>query len=132
MDDDRLPRPSDPVSAETLDTVLRFHEAWNDHDVGRLTACITGDSVFENTFPAPDGERFQGREAVGAFWTRFFQGSPQAHIDIEEIFACGDRCTMRWRFAWVAGDGIEGHIRGVDVFRVRAGKVAEKLSYVKG
>ncbi|MBS1243923.1 MAG: hypothetical protein H6R41_460, partial [Deltaproteobacteria bacterium] len=24
------------------------------------------------------------------------------------------------------------HIRGVDVFRVRDGKVAEKLSYVKG
>ncbi len=26
----------------------------------------------------------------------------------------------------------EGHVRGVDVFRVRDGKVAEKLSYVKG
>jgi hypothetical protein len=25
-----------------------------------------------------------------------------------------------------------GHVRGVDVFRVRGGKVAEKLSYVKG
>ena len=29
-------------------------------------------------------------------------------------------------------DGMPGHIRGVDVFRVRGGKVAEKLSYVKG
>jgi hypothetical protein len=25
-----------------------------------------------------------------------------------------------------------GHVRGVDVLRVRGGKVAEKLSYVKG
>ena len=29
-------------------------------------------------------------------------------------------------------DGTPGHVRGVDVFRVRDGKVAEKLSYVKG
>ena len=34
---------------------------------------------------------------------------------------------QRWRYEW---DG--GHVRGVDVFRVRDGKVAEKLSYVKG
>jgi hypothetical protein len=35
--------------------------------------------------------------------------------------------VVRWRYAW--GDG---HVRGVDVFRVRGGLVAEKLSYVKG
>jgi hypothetical protein len=28
--------------------------------------------------------------------------------------------------------GNAGHVRGVDAFRVRDGKVAEKLSYVKG
>jgi hypothetical protein len=39
----------------------------------------------------------------------------------------GDRAAVRWRFDW--GDG---YIRGVDLFKVRDGKVAEKLSYVKG
>jgi hypothetical protein len=34
---------------------------------------------------------------------------------------------VRWRYRW---DG--GHVRGVDVFRVRDGRVAEKCSYVKG
>ena len=29
-------------------------------------------------------------------------------------------------------DGSAGHVRGVDVLRVRDGKVVEKLSYVKG
>jgi ketosteroid isomerase-like protein len=29
-------------------------------------------------------------------------------------------------------DGQPWHLRGVDVFRVRDGKVAEKLAYVKG
>jgi len=32
----------------------------------------------------------------------------------------------------VGKDGAPVHIRGVDLFRVRDGKVAEKLSYVKG
>jgi len=32
----------------------------------------------------------------------------------------------------VDADGKPGHVRGVDVFRVREGKVAEKLAYVKG
>jgi hypothetical protein len=29
-------------------------------------------------------------------------------------------------------DGSAQHLRGVDVFRVRDGKVSEKLAYVKG
>jgi hypothetical protein len=33
---------------------------------------------------------------------------------------------------WADGNGQPGHVRGVDLFRVRDGKVAEKLSYVKG
>ena len=44
----------------------------------------------------------------------------------------GDRGVLRWRFDWVAPDGSPGHVRGVDVVRLRDGKVCEKLSYVKG
>jgi hypothetical protein len=36
---------------------------------------------------------------------------------------------VRWVFHW---DTKGGHVRGVDVMRVRGGKVAEKLAYVKG
>ena len=43
----------------------------------------------------------------------------------------GDRVVARWRFTW-GESGSGGHVRGVDLFRVRDGKVAEKLSYVKG
>jgi len=35
-------------------------------------------------------------------------------------------------YRWENADGTRGHIRGVDLFRVQDGKVAEKLSYVKG
>jgi len=48
------------------------------------------------------------------------------------MFACGEQCVVRWRYRWVEPDGQSGHIRGVDVLRVREGQVAEKFSYVKG
>jgi ketosteroid isomerase-like protein len=68
---------------------------------------------------------------VRAFWEAFFQRSPQARFETEELFACGERCVVRWTYHWTR-DGRPGHVRGVDVFRVRDGRVAEKLSYVKG
>jgi hypothetical protein len=48
------------------------------------------------------------------------------------MFAAGARCVVRWRYGWQGPDGAPGHVRGVDVLRVRDGKVVEKLSYVKG
>ena len=110
------------------ETVVRaFGDALNAHDIDAVMALMTDDCVFENTSPFPDGERFTGQEAVRDFWTAFLRDSPRAHFDLEELIACGDRCVTRWRYDW--GDG---HLRGVDLFRVRDGKVAEKLSYVKG
>jgi ketosteroid isomerase-like protein len=95
-------------------------------------ALITDDCVFENTYPPPDGERFEGREAVRLAWEAFFRSSPHATFDGEELFACGDRVVVRWRYRWVQANGEAGHVRGVDLMRVRDGKVSEKLAYVKG
>jgi ketosteroid isomerase-like protein len=114
-----------------IEAVLRLNEAVNRHDVDAVMDAMTGDCVFENTRPAPNGERFEGRDAVRRFWESFFERSPQARFVAEEMFAAGDRCVVRWKYDWVR-EGKPGHIRGVDVFRVRDGKIAEKLSYVKG
>jgi predicted SnoaL-like aldol condensation-catalyzing enzyme len=64
-------------------------------------------------------------------WEEFFRRSPQARFETEEIFAVADRCVVRWVYHWV-GEEKPGHVRGVDLFRVRDGRVAEKLFYVKG
>ena len=119
------------MSQATLDVVNRFNDAFGRHDVDGVMALMTEDCVFENTRPAPDGTRIEGQQAVRAFWEQFFRGSPQARFESEDVFAAGDRCVVRWVYSWVKESG-SGHVRGVDVFRVRDGKVAEKLSYVKG
>jgi ketosteroid isomerase-like protein len=126
------PAVQDPATAATIDTVNRFNDAFNRHDVDAVMALMTDDVVFENTSPSPDGERYAGQAAVRGFWERFFASSPKAHFETENMFAGGDRCSVRWLYTWVAKDGNQGHVRGIDAFRVRDGKVAEKLSYVKG
>ncbi len=107
--------------------VLQFNEAFNRHDVTGMMKLMSDDCLFENTAPAPDGTIYSGKDAVTQFWQDFFRESPQAHIDIEEIFGMGNRCIMRWKYSWG-----EGHVRGVDIFKVEEGLITEKLSYVKG
>jgi ketosteroid isomerase-like protein len=113
-------------------TVLDFNEAFNRHDVPSMMQLMSDDCRFEGTTPAPDGTMYLGKEAVTRFWQDFFRGSPQAHIDIEEVFSLGERCVMGWNYSWVDAAGQKGHARGVDVFRVRDNVILEKLSYVKG
>ena len=121
----------DPQTAATRDAVDRFNEAFNRHDVPGIMAMMTADCRFENTRPPPDGERIDGDERMRAFWEATFIRSPQARFEAEEVFAFGDRCVVRWVYHWVR-DGKLGHVRGVDIFRVKDGLVFEKLSYVKG
>jgi ketosteroid isomerase-like protein len=125
------PDPTATAPASTLGVITRFNEACNRHEVDAIMRAMTDDCIFESTRPVPDGARLTGQQAVRAFWEAFFERSPQAHFTTEEMFAAGDRCVVRWRYDWVR-EGEAGHVRGVDLFRVREGKVAEKLSYVKG
>lgn len=125
-----------PVRLSKYESAMRvalaFNEAFNRHDVDGMMALMSEDCVFENTTPAPDGSRYEGKKVVRLFWQEFFRASPEAHIKIEEIFSAGDRCIMRWKYTWVDSGGGEGHVRGVDIFRVRDDLIHEKLSYVKG
>ncbi len=113
-------------------TVLAFNEAFNRHDVTGMMAQMSEDCVFENTTPSPDGTVIAGKEAVTQFWQEFFHQSPQAHIEVEEIFGMGNRCVMRWSYTWVEANGEKGHVRGVDIFQVKSNLISQKLSYVKG
>lgn len=115
----------------SIRVVLAFNETFNRHDVAGMMQLTSEDCVFEDTNPAPDGALYAGKAAVTQYWQDFFRQSPQAHIEIEEIFSAGLRCIMRWKYEWETA-GEKGHVRGVDIFRVEEGLISEKLSYVKG
>lgn len=115
----------------TRAAVDRFNDAFNAHDVDAVMAAMTADCVFESTSP-PFGDRHEGQAAVRKAWEEFFAASPTAHFDAEDVITTGERCVVQWRYTWQNDDGTQAQIRGVDVIRVRDGKVAEKFAYVKG
>jgi uncharacterized protein (TIGR03086 family) len=122
----------DPRWGRNHVALARFSAAFGSGDVDAIMALTSDDCVFEATGPAPDGVRHEGAEAVRAVWVELFGETSQPAFTEEESFVAGDRGVLRWRFDWADGDGSPGHVRGVDVLRLRDGLVCEKLSYVKG
>ena len=53
--------------------------------------------------------------------------SAGAVFETESELFTDDRAVVCWRYDWGSG-----HVRGLDLFVVRDGLVAEKRSYVKG
>jgi ketosteroid isomerase-like protein len=121
----------DALAQTTRMVIDRFNEAFNKHDADALAAWLTDDTVFEDTSPAPDGQRIEGKAAVVAFWRGWFVRNPDAVFEAEDVIVSGDRAVVRWIYRKVR-NGQPWHVRGVDVFTVRDGKVAAKLAYVKG
>ena len=111
--------------------IERFNAAFNRHDTEAVAALLTDDTVFEDTSPAPDGKRLEGKTAVVEFWRGWFARNPDARFETEEMIVSGNRAVVRWVYHKVR-NGQPWHLRGVDVFAVREGKVAAKLAYVKG
>ena len=114
------------------DVLSRFAAAWEAWDLDAIMACMSDDAVFESTGPAPDGQRIEGAAQIRSTWQEMFDTTGDPVFRFEESFVADDRGTARWVFSWRNPDGSAGHVRGVDVLRVRDGLVLEKLSYVKG
>ena len=107
------------------EVVSRFNAAWAAHDLPGALALMSEDCVFESTAP-PDGERSTGPEAISAAWTPIFEDSA-SQFTVDATIEAGHHVVQLWRYDWA-----DGHIRGVDVFAVTAGKITQKLAYVKG
>ena len=129
MSSSTLPQQNSEHS--TLAVIERFNEAFNHHDTDLLASLLTDDTVFEDTSPPPDGKRVEGKIDVVAYWLGWFTRNPDAQFTTEEMIVTGDRAIVRWVYHKMR-QGQPWHLRGVDVFTVRDGKVAAKLAYVKG
>jgi ketosteroid isomerase-like protein len=115
----------------TRTTIDNFNEVFNRHDADGMAALLTDDTVFEDTSPAPDGRRIEGKAAVVEFWRGWFVRNSEARFEAEEVIVSGNRAVVRWVYHKMR-NGQPWHLRGVDIFTVRDGKVAAKLAYVKG
>ncbi|MQX49402.1 nuclear transport factor 2 family protein [Sinorhizobium medicae] len=113
----------------TREIVERFNNAFEKHRPEDLDDLIGENYVLENTAPAPDGARYEGREACLAFW-KGIASSADLVFKAEDISVMGDRGIIRWQLRWSEREA--DRIRGVNLMRVRDGKIIEGLGYVKG
>ena len=115
--------------SNTAEVLRRFNQVFLAHDPAALDELVAEDCVIENTQPAPDGSRHVGREACVALWTAI-AAAQGTWFEPEDLSVLGDRGIILWRFHW--GPGRESSLRGVNLMRVRDGRIVEALGYVKG
>jgi hypothetical protein len=117
-----------PRSRATQAILERFNQVFLSHDPAALFDLVADDCIIENTQPAPDGSRHEGKAACIALWTHIAT-MPRAHFEPEAIIARGDRGEIRWRLVW--GPDHASSVRGVNLMRVCDGCIVEALGYVK-
>jgi ketosteroid isomerase-like protein len=112
----------------TAEIIDRFNHAFVNHDPTALNDLIAADCVMEAIQPAPDGARYQGREACLTFWKALAEDR-STQFETEDVVVSGEHATIRWRYRF--GDAPADSVRGVNLMRIRDGQIAEALGYSK-
>ncbi len=123
-----LPPSPSPLDHATAEILQRFNQVFLSHDPRELDELVADDCVIENTTPAPDGARHCGRDACVALWTQIAT-APGTYFVPEEVIALGDRGIILWRYHW--GEDRASSVRGVNLMRLREGRIVEAQGYVK-
>jgi ketosteroid isomerase-like protein len=113
------------TTREVLDL---YNDAFRLHDPGLLADLIADDCVIEDTSPPPDGARREGGRACLARWSELAENHALSFTpETAEIH--GDLAVQPWALQW--GDGEQGRVRGVNLIRIRDGRIVEARGYVK-
>ena len=110
------------------DVIDRYNEAFRLHDPTLLAGLISDDCVIEDTSPAPAGARREGGKACLARWSEL-AGDAALDSSPEPADILGDLAGAPWVLRW--GGGENDWVRGVNLIRVRDGKIVEARGYLK-
>ena len=110
---------------DTAAVIDQYNAAFLERAPEKLVTLIADDCVMEGTGPAPDGNRWTGYDECLAGW-QGLATDPSIRFEVEHVDVDGDRAVIRWRVT-----GAQNY-RGVNLMRVRDGKIVEALGYGKG
>jgi ketosteroid isomerase-like protein len=113
------------TTREVLDL---YNDAFRLHDPGLLDDLVADDCVIEDTGPTPDGARREGGPACLARWSEL-AGNRALRFTPEAAEVHGDLAVQPWVLQW--GDGAQDRVRGVNLIRIREGRIVEARGYVK-
>ncbi|MGX5697785.1 nuclear transport factor 2 family protein [Agromyces soli] len=115
--------------ARTIHEVIdRYNQAFRRHDPTLLVDLISDECVIEDTGPAPAGSRHEGGPACLARWSAL-AGDAGLSFTPEAAEILGDLAVAPWTLRWGTGD--RDWVRGVNLIRVRDGRIVGARGYVK-
>jgi len=117
------------ASRTTGEVIERFNAAFLQHQPELLLDLIDDDCVLESSTPAPVGARHVGRAACLEQWRGIAQNQA-ARFELEQVEINGERAQIAWRYFW--GPTHADSVRGLNLLRVRNGRIIEGRGYVKG
>ena len=109
---------------DTAAIIDQFHSAFLERAPGKLDEIIDAECVMEGVGPEPDGNRWTGYDECLAGW-QGLATDPTIRFETEHVDVDGDRAVIRWRVT-----GAQDY-RGVNLMRVRDGKIVQALGYGK-
>jgi taurine dehydrogenase small subunit len=113
------------TAQELEQTIERYNEAWNAHDVETIAALHAPGMVFENHTA---GERVEG-EDVGPHIARIFEHWPDLAFSGRRLYARDGLVVSEWTATATDSDGRRLEWDGVDIFPFRDGLILRKDVY---
>jgi dihydrofolate reductase len=114
----------DAAMSDTAAVIAQFNAAFLERAPQKLVELIAADCVMEGTGPAPDGNVWRGYDECLAGW-QGLASDPTIQFEVDHVDVDGDRAVIRWRVT-----GAQDY-RGVNLMRLRDGKIVEALGYGK-
>lgn len=107
----------------------RLVDATNEHDLQGLVSCFAEDYVNET--PVHPKRSFRGREQVRRNWMQIFSLVPDVTAETMRVVENEDEVWSEWEMRGTRADGVPHLMRGVIIFRIRAGEIATARFYLE-
>ena len=118
---------------QIIDIVTQWNEAWNEHDIDKVTELFHDDIIFENW----TGAKIKGAKALEKAWEPWFRDHGGFCFHTEDLFVDEEaqKVLFQWILDWPSLEkkyyGKPERRRGVDVIHFKDGKIIHKYTYSK-
>ena len=107
-------------------------DAFNRHDIDGVMKYFADDCVFyavggDECF----GTTIQGSDAIATAFSGVWGGMKDAKWAHDNHFISGDNAVSEWTFTGTMEDGKRVDARGVDIFKIKDGKIVSKNAFRK-
>lgn len=121
-----------PAEQPSVEMLVAFNKAWNDHDIDALMSFMSDGCVFY-AVGGPDvlGTVHRGRDAVRKAYESAWLNIPDAQWLDGTHHVFGNHGISESTFTGTAKDGARIEARMVDVFTFRDGKIEIKNAFRK-